>query len=222
MIGIYKIINLVNGKLYIGSAINIKARWINHKSKLLLKKHHSIKLQRSWNKYGEENFKFEIIEECDKYKLIEREQHYIDLYNSYNNGYNCSPKSYSCLGIKRSNETKIKMSQSQIGNKNNLGKKRSQKTKDTLSKSLTGNTNRKGRKHSNKTIQLLREQRIGRNSSSYNSTPILQYDLQNNFIKEWRDLISLKDSGFHSGHISECCRGKLKRYSGFIWKFKTL
>ena len=79
MTGIYKIKNIVNNKVYIGSAVNLYIRWHNHKSQLNKKKHHSIKLQRAWNKHNELSFVFEIIEECEKEKLIEREQYYIDL-----------------------------------------------------------------------------------------------------------------------------------------------
>ena len=64
MIGVYKIINLKTKDLYIGSSIQIEKRFLRHKKDLRNNKHHSIILQRAWNKYKEENFKFEIIEEC--------------------------------------------------------------------------------------------------------------------------------------------------------------
>lgn len=73
MIGIYKITNLVNNKCYIGQSINIHNRWKQHKSALTSNRHHSIKLQNSWNKHGYLNFKFEVIEECEVSKLNDRE-----------------------------------------------------------------------------------------------------------------------------------------------------
>lgn len=57
--GIYKIENLVNGKVYIGSASNFRARWGGHRSKLKRGVHDNPHLQSSWNKYGAENFSFE-------------------------------------------------------------------------------------------------------------------------------------------------------------------
>ncbi len=60
--GIYKIVCNFTGKLYIGSSVDIETRWRLHKSRLRNNIHHNIYLQRSWNKYGESNFKFEIIE----------------------------------------------------------------------------------------------------------------------------------------------------------------
>lgn len=86
--GIYKIENKVNNKVYIGSSKNINTRWGQHKNMLNNNKHHSIKLQRAWNKYGEANFIFEVIEECDIEKLLYLEQFYIDKYKSYYEGYN--------------------------------------------------------------------------------------------------------------------------------------
>lgn len=92
MIGIYKIQNKISGKLYIGSSYNIRERIINHKSMLRCNKHHSIHLQRAYNKYGINNFIFEILEECDINDLMVKEQYYIDKYD-FNNLYNILPKS---------------------------------------------------------------------------------------------------------------------------------
>ena len=58
--GIYKITNNINNKFYIGSSKNITKRFKEHKWRLKNNKHPNNKLQNSWNKYGEENFKFEV------------------------------------------------------------------------------------------------------------------------------------------------------------------
>lgn len=77
--GVYKISNTLNEHFYIGSSKDSYGRWYNHRSALRANRHHSQYLQRAWSKYGEEAFKFEMIEECPKENLLEREQHYIDL-----------------------------------------------------------------------------------------------------------------------------------------------
>jgi hypothetical protein len=77
-IGIYKITNLVNGKIYIGSSEEIENRWNAHFNQLMSEKHINIYLKRAWKKYGEQNFKFEIIEKCDQEILIQREQYYLN------------------------------------------------------------------------------------------------------------------------------------------------
>jgi hypothetical protein len=81
--GIYKITHKDSGKLYIGSAQNISIRWGFHKRALRKKKHHSPLLQRSWDKYGEDAFEFSVIVWCERDQLLKVEQHYIDLYQSY-------------------------------------------------------------------------------------------------------------------------------------------
>jgi hypothetical protein len=69
--GIYKIVNIKNGKMYIGSSKNIKRRWGIHKSSLKNNRHHSVYLQRAWNKYGKENFVYEVIKEMPNTSDIE-------------------------------------------------------------------------------------------------------------------------------------------------------
>ena len=77
--GIYKIINKVNGKYYVGSTIHFWNRRRQHQLSLLSGLHHNPHLQNSWNKYGKENFIFRVIEKVPKEKLIEVEQKYLDI-----------------------------------------------------------------------------------------------------------------------------------------------
>jgi group I intron endonuclease len=112
--GIYKITNKQNGKIYIGSSLNIYQRFYMHRSNLSSGNHHSSHLQRAWDKYGKESFIFEIIEEVpDKNVLLEKEQYYMDTAKSYEreNGYNINPTATSRLGAKHTEEAKRKMSE---------------------------------------------------------------------------------------------------------------
>lgn len=87
--GIYKIVNSVNGKVYVGSASCLKGRRVAHWGRLRKGNHHSIKLQRAWEKYGPEAFEFVVIElVSDKAELIAREQHWIDALGAATDGYN--------------------------------------------------------------------------------------------------------------------------------------
>ena len=79
--GIYKITCISNNRIYIGSAQNIQIRWNKHLNDLKNKKHINIHLQRAYDKYGINDFLFEIIENCDKQELLIREQYYLDTLN---------------------------------------------------------------------------------------------------------------------------------------------
>ncbi len=102
--GIYQIVNLVNNNIYIGSAVNLRNRKYLHISMLKRNIHHSIILQRAYNKYGLKNFSFEILEYVDVKNLIIREQFYID---------KCNPKYNVCkiagntLGVESSRKKSV-------------------------------------------------------------------------------------------------------------------
>lgn len=85
-IGIYKIQNQLNNKIYIGQSKNIYRRWYGHRCDA---KEKNYPLYNAMRKYGIENFSFEIIEECSISELANREDYWINFYNSYTpNGYN--------------------------------------------------------------------------------------------------------------------------------------
>lgn len=79
--GIYQIRNKVNSKVYIGSSNNIKRRWQKHKALLRHNRHQNSHLQAAWNKYGEDNFVFSIVELCSIDSLLDREQYFINTIN---------------------------------------------------------------------------------------------------------------------------------------------
>ena len=122
--GIYKIYNNLTKDLYVGSSHNIEKRWNTHLRDLRHNKHHCIPLQRAWNKYGELNFLFDIIELCNKENLIERENHYLRTYESI---YNTAKDALAPMtGRKHSIKSKEQMSNRHRGNKYNLGKIRTE------------------------------------------------------------------------------------------------
>jgi group I intron endonuclease len=88
--GIYKITNLIDKKIYIGSSINLENREYRHFWMLKKGIHDNSHLQNSFNKYGIQSFEFDIIEECDESNLIDKENHYINFYlsNIQDYGYN--------------------------------------------------------------------------------------------------------------------------------------
>jgi group I intron endonuclease len=136
--GIYKITNLKNSKVYIGSTNCFRIRFSRHKTELRNNIHNNSYLQNSWNKYGEESFIFEIVEMVvDLNSLREREQFWMDKLMSYErkNGYNILTSAYNAQGFRHSEETKAKIS------KLKLGKPMSMETRLKMSASKKGKPN---------------------------------------------------------------------------------
>ena len=110
--GVYEIRNTVNGKVYIGSSVNIRERWYKHRKLLRGGKHNSAHLQSAWSKYGPHAFAFTVIEIVDSPEhLITKEQEWLDRTRCSDAefGYNGSPTAFSCLGVKHTEESKQRM-----------------------------------------------------------------------------------------------------------------
>ena len=88
MVGIYHITNLKSGKVYIGQSIDIYKRFRDHKAALNGGYHQNRYLQNAWNKNGETNFIFGILEECAEDDLVKKEQFWIDFYGGINDSAN--------------------------------------------------------------------------------------------------------------------------------------
>lgn len=115
--GIYQILNKTTGKFYIGSATDFDKRWGFHKWVLKNNVHTNSYLQKAWNKYSEQDFDFIILEFCEKEKLSEREQYWLDNTSCYNPqiGYNILKVAHSPIGAKRSAQARANMSTAQRG-----------------------------------------------------------------------------------------------------------
>lgn len=109
MTGIYFIKNKLNNKIYIGSCKDFRKRTNAHKSCLKRNVHHSIKLQRSYNKYGINAFEYLFIEETTIENSLAREQYWINLLNP---GYNCAKLVGGHNKKVTTEETKVKISES--------------------------------------------------------------------------------------------------------------
>jgi group I intron endonuclease len=110
--GIYEILNLVNGKRYLGSAVHLPRRWTLHQADLRRGEHHSSKLQRAWNKYGEAAFVFKPLLVCTPKDLTFYEQRCFD---GYKPEYNICPTAGSRLGTTQSVVSRAKMSRAKTG-----------------------------------------------------------------------------------------------------------
>ena len=219
MIGIYKITS-PNNRIYIGQSVDIGKR-LNSYSRMYVKNQGQTRLHRSFLKYGVDKHKFELICECLESELNNYERYYQELFNCLDNGLNCKLTKTNDRSGKVSKETLLKMAIASTGNQNWLGKTHTQETKDKIA------LDNKGRKHSKEVNKS--KGRKGRESNrkgifSENhprSIKVLQFDLNDKFIKEWNCLMDIKrELGFHIGNVSSCLKGKIKTYKKFIWKYK--
>ena len=150
--GIYKIINKVTNKYYIGSSIEIQNRLVHHTNQLKANRHCNIHLQNAWNKYTQDSFEFIIIEEFPNLDIVEIrniEQQYLDN-SDWNQVYNIAKNvEKPCLNRIVSKETREKIS------KANTGKTHSEETKKKIG------LIHKGKTISDYSIEVTRQLRIG-------------------------------------------------------------
>lgn len=199
--GVYRIVNNLNCKIYIGSSIHVNKRLDEHKNTLNNNCHHNRHLQRAWNKYGEENFSFEIVEilDSDVDILRQREQYWMDYYKSYdlNVGYNISHSSIGHSGHTISEEAKGKIRQKTTGELNHFyGKHHTEESKKKMSEN---HADVSGGNHPR-------------------ATPVLCIELDAKFDCT-RDVE--RQLGINHAHISACCKGQRKTAGGYHWRYIT-
>ena len=190
--GVYQIRNLINNKVYVGSAVDINRRKREHYTQLSKGKHCNQKLQNAYNQYGVENFSFEIVESVeDPQQLISREQYYIDKFNAVNEGYNICPIAGNTLGVYPSNESRQKMSEAHKGVGKGIPKSEEHKKKisKSVSNSIKGENNPfYGKHHSEETKKKIRDKVSGEKHHAYGK----------HLSEEHKRKISLANKGKHS------------------------
>jgi len=188
--GVYKITNLLNNHCYIGSSSNINNRWYTHKTRLKHNNNLNLHLKNAINKYGFENFKFEILATCPKKYLLKLEQWFID---NLKPEYNIRKIAQSNLGITLTKDWKNKISNSL------KGIKRDDSFKEKCSNSKKGMKNTWGKDLFSKKVAC--------------------YDKDGNLVKIYTSTVDASINGYSSSHISNCCNGKRKTHKNLIWKY---
>lgn len=218
MVGIYKIENLVNHKCYIGQSVNCSQRWSQHRSMLRHNNHENQHLQNAWNKYGEDNFQHEILEECLQEQLNDREKYWIDYYQSYkrSNGYNISMEENGSIYNPilqfdlSGNFIKEWSRPIEAANKTNI-----------CVNTIYGCLNKK-HKNAGKYIWVRKDDYTDKNSLSWYlkdqvNQNVLQYDINGKFIKQWNTLADAVRA--YGNTVSQCCVHEVRTAYGFIWKY---
>ena len=205
-----------SGKSYIGQSVNLQKRkgtflrfgniYGGQKINCARKKYHHKSL---WN--------YTILEYCGIDDLDEREEYYISLYNTINNGYNCESGGHENKIV--SDESKQKMSDAKKGkycgeNSPLYGKHLTDEHKRKISEA------RKGEKHpmygKHRDDETKDKIRLRHNKA------VVQYTKEGEFVAEYESALVAKNiTGIDSSNIIKCCLGKLKSAGGFKWSYKN-
>lgn len=212
--GIYLIRNLINGKVYIGKAKCIYKRIKQHVTSLnkKVRSHENDHLINSWYKYGRNSFEYVVLEYLllNENLISEREIFYIDKYKSLNpkKGYN---KRYdSSTGLIVSEETRLKLKNSQIERFKNVKEREKIGLK---SKEFWKNNPDKLKLMSEKVANKIRKYKIGK--FDYNSEELIE-------VFKTRKEIEIKYPEFYIQAILGCCQGTKNSYKGFKWKYISI
>lgn len=188
---IYKIENDITRKVYIGSTINPESRMLHHFAALRAGKHHSIHLQRSFDKYGEEHFHFSVIDECDADDRLQVEQRYLDELKPFDEkSYNVSPIATNCV---------------LYGEKNGMWGRRGEDNPNF------------GRKHTDEAS----EEQKKYFSEIHKKPIVCYDLSTGAFVNEYLSRLEAEEeTGISKSSISSVCQRRVKSTGGFIWRFK--
>lgn len=242
--GVYYMKNIINNKVYIGSTtMSFLKRLQHHVNQLRNNKHKNQYLQNSWNKYGEENFEFGILEICQKENCLNKEQYYIDI--NLENSFNINPLASGTPNmsketiIKRANTMKMKYAVGEI--KSNFHKGHIPWNKGLK----LGKTQylKVPKRKTEKLIKLNQEKSI---KYRENAPCINVFTLDNQYLGNWRSSVDIQENSLKndfllkqyiksrfktemrrskpyyylaSNHINNCANGNIKSYKGLIFKY---
>lgn len=230
--GVYKISFLNNNdKVYIGSASGTKnkikkntgfhIRWKTHIYQLSNNKSKLPALQNATNKYGINNIIFEIIEECDVEKCLEREQYYIDKYDSYNNGYNARPIASNNKGLIFSDESKLKV---ELKCKINRNDKYEQIEKLYNNGKSTREISNELHVSRNTIRKIFNENNIiPRKDKGAKKKPIYKYNLSGELLEKFDSITECyKKTNINKQGIKLVLQCKCKHYKNFYYNYELL
>lgn len=221
--GVYKITNIVSGKVYVGSSLRMEERWGTHKRELKKKTHYNDYFQKAWDKNGTSSFIFEVIEVCEPTNLIDQEQYYIEKFESYSSekGYNlCRFPLEGTRGLRwnHSEEGKERISEALTG------LKRGPYSEEHRSKISIAN---KGRKRSPESIAKQIREATGKKRPPYSEEHKMKIGMANKGKTK-----GIPKTLEHRKRISEAMKGRCKSEEAkrnmrkphkkrILWKLKT-
>lgn len=212
--GIYCIKNLINNKVYIGMSVNVEERWSRHKTlnKIGGGLESNKPLYLAFQKYGIENFSFEIIEKCSVEELSDREKYYIKKYDccildGHDKGYNLTRGGEGYLTNNYEQICSLwkgGMNQKDIANKLKTDEKTVIRALDSF------NIDRS-----------IRRSRAAKRTAQKRQRPVIQYDKDMNYIAEYKSIAEAsKTNRIDATDIGRVCKGRRRSAGGYVWKYK--
>jgi group I intron endonuclease len=224
-IGVYKISFINNnGKVYIGSTSNKNGfykRWCRHILELSKNISKSPALQNATNKYGVDNMRFEVIEECNYKDCIKKEQYYINEYNSFNFGYNSRPFASTNLELKYTQEHKNNISKAHKLKRDKYFEIVKNLYFDNLS---IKNISIKLEVSCEFITRILKENNITiRNNKGIKNIEIYQYDIFGNYIKKFNSIRECaRDMNVDTQSINNVLQNKCKHSKNYYYSLYFL
>lgn len=239
--GVYQIRNLVNGKIYVGSSKNLYHRCYSHFNMLKNGVHCNVHLQAAYNKYGKENFIFEVIEFIDDNNLIvPREQYYIDTLDVVNCGYNMSYSACNNNSIKGRHLSEEHKKKIGLGR---TGKKHTEEAKKKMSESSKGqipwclglklseaHKKKLSEAHKGKHLSKEHKKKIGKamKGRKYRPETIRKMQLAQGkkvtCLESGITYLSATEAGrilkINSANISQCCLGSRNSTNNLHWVYE--
>lgn len=221
MIGIYKIENKLNHKIYIGQSIDIKKRWREHNFASFhpSSKDYNMVIHKAIRKYGKSKFDYSIIEECSKEELNSREIYWINFFDSYNHGYNCSKGGTDYTHMGNPIELYDYNGKFIMGFPNTAEAAKYLKVSyNTVYAVLQGKRlSVKGyqikRKKDPKIIKEYKNRQGGK-------IKVIMMNDDNNIINSFESATeAARQMSLDPSCITKCCKGKLKHCGGWKWKY---
>ena len=241
MVGIYSIQNKTTGKVYVGQSVEIEKRWKRHIWALNNNRHDNSHLQRAWNKYGQDDFIFKVVEQCEENFLDEKETYW---HNRF------SPNTYNLLGT-GNRHTLPQESRNKISAKLK-GRKMSETTLKKMKEAQSKINHH--RKHTAEAIEKIRQAGIGRVVSQETRKKlsiaskgkplyklrgrkrpsevvekyiapkrkiVYQYDMKWNLIKKW---VSTQEASrqlkIPNSNLVNVCNRKRNQAGGYRWSYE--
>lgn len=232
--GIYICKCLGNDKVYIGQSKDVKLRKCQHLSELRYNNHYNKYLQNSYNKYGENSLIWDVLEYCDYTVLDDREIYWINYYDSYNNGFNCTIGGLQNRVFKRTNKFKKNLSNILKKSWENNDERRKNASERMLGENnpmfgKTGNSNPAygkdhsgenngmfGKHHSEESKELNRKAHLGKNNK--NSKAIICVETQIVYFSQGE---AKRLTGINDTSINKVCRGVKNTAGGYHWRYAT-